>query len=381
MTMDVPPPARSAPTGKRLAAALLTLALAPLVAEAASSAMRPAPSQPPTARPRHFVGGVWNPEDLVRLPGTSWVIVSAMRSEQRPGALLAIDTRRARSAVALYPTPSPLPDAPAADAFAPHGIDARALGNGRFELLVVDHSGGETIDRFRLRVTDARAPVVESVTRHRLPPGVWANGIAALPDGGFAITQMFDARDTAFVDKFAAAEITGGVWRWSAAAGWRALETPRLSGANGIAATADGSTVFVAEWAARRIWRIPLDGTPARSAPVAFLPDNLRWTDDHRLLLAGQTTTPQTLFGCQSKPRRCPLGYRVTVVDAGTLAMRTLIASDDASSAKARFGGATGALQIGDRLWVGSFTGDRIASFPLRIATSHEATEVRHGAP
>ena len=38
-----------------------------------------------------FVEGVWHPEDFVRLEGTPWVVVSAMRSMRGRGALLAVD--------------------------------------------------------------------------------------------------------------------------------------------------------------------------------------------------------------------------------------------------------------------------------------------------
>jgi hypothetical protein len=329
-----------------LAATCAALSLALALALAAPASAEDAPLG--------FVTGAANPEDLVALDGTQWVVVSAMRSKDRKGSLMAVDTRAPAAAVPLYSGPA---------AFAPHGIAARARGGGQFELLVVDHGTGEAIARMVIEVGDHRPPRVVGVARVRLPTGVSANGVAPLPDGGFAVTSMFDPRDPGHVDKLAARAPTGAIWRWSPGAGWREIVRPRLSGANGIAVSPDGKTLFASEWAARRIWRIPLDGGEPRSAPTAFLPDNLRWMRDGGLLVAGQTASPRGLFGCQDGKARCPMGFTVAVVDPATLAVRPLVGGDAASFAATGFGGATGAIQVGDEIWVGSFTGDRVARF------------------
>lgn len=304
--------------------------------------------------PVGFVTGVANPEDLVALDGTPWVVVSAMRSKDHKGRLMAVDTRAPAAAV-------PLHDGPAA--FAPHGIAARARGGGQFELLVVDHGAGETIARMIIEVRDLRPPRVVGVSRVRLPPGVSANGVAPLHDGGFVVTSMFDPRDPAYVEKFAAQAPTGAIWRWSPGTGWHEIARPRLSGGNGIAVSRDGKTLFASEWAARRIWRVPLDGGEPRSAPTAFLPDNLRWTRAGALLVAGQNASPRGLFGCQDRKAPCPMGFTVAIVNPATLAARNRVGGDAASFTATGFGGATGAIEVGDEIWVGSFTGDRVARF------------------
>lgn len=317
-------------------------------------------SQTPTG----FVGGVWNPEDLVRVPGTPWVVVSAMRAADRQGSLRVADTRNASEALPLFPAAAPVTGAPGRSVFAPHGIDIRALGQDRFELLVVDHGGGEAIDRFRLSIVDDHL-AIEKVERVVLPPGAWANGVAAMPDGGFVISSMFDPRDPHFLDKFTAAQPTGTVWRWFPKDGWHALASPQLSGANGIAISPDGTIVFVAEWAARKVWRVPLDGGAPRSVPTTFLPDNLRWSEDGTLLLAGQHAEPRDLFTCKSEGHACPMGYEVVSIDPATLATKPLLSGDGGSFRATGFGAATGALRVGDTIWVGSFTGDRIGRFAM----------------
>ncbi|AKV04011.1 hypothetical protein AKJ09_10674 [Labilithrix luteola] len=325
--------------------------------------------------PGPFVTGVWNPEDLIRVPNTPWVLVSAMKSERAPGALLAVDVRYPTESLSLWPRPAPsAAPGDSAPVFAPHGIDVRPIGDGKFELLVVDHGGGEFIDRFSLEARGDDAPVIRFVGRVVLPAGTSANGVAATADGGFVMTSMFDPRDSDFVAKFAAARPTGSVWRWSEAAGWTELPTPRLSGANGIIVTRDGKHVVVAEWAGRRLWRIPLasDATDRpRSVAVPFLPDNLRWTHAGDLLLAGQTTAPEELFGCE--PERCPKGFVVARVDADILSMTPILRGDDASAAKSGFLAATGAIQVGETIWVGSFMGKSLGCYEPRTPVERTA--------
>jgi hypothetical protein len=282
-----------------------------------------------------------------------------------------VDTRSPDAAVAFYPSQSPVADGPDTATFAPHGIDIRALGSGRFELLVVDHGAKETIDRFILRSEGADRPIVEQVNRISLPDGTWPNGIAAMPDGGFAVSNMYNPHDTSFIAKFATGAATGGILRWSPENGWRELSTLRLSGANGIAVSADGKTVYAAEWAGQRIWRIPLDGGEPRSVATSFLPDNLHWTDHGDLLIAGQIAEPRDVLTCTSTGNPCPMAFAVARVDPVTLNVVPLFGGDDHSFAANGFGGATGALEVADTIWVGSFTGELLARFATSAEDSH----------
>ncbi|WJR78870.1 hypothetical protein [Bradyrhizobium sp. NP1] len=316
----------------------------------------------PPDRPASFIHHVHNPEDLVALPRTSWIIVSGMRSGQRPGRLFVVDGERQDEASELRWEAAAEAGRVSRDVFDPHGIAARRLAPGRFELLVVDHGGGEAIARLVIEMRDD-GPVIASGDRIVQPPRTSANAVAYLPDAGFVMTSMFDPTDSAFVEKFAQAEKTGQVWRWSTSTGWSRFGALQLSGANGIAASADGASVIVCEWAARRVWRLGADGAPVASAETDFLPDNLRWTADGHLLLAGQRARPEALFGCVARGERCPLAFKVARLDPDSLDITPLIETDEHAAAESGFGGATGALEVGEAIWVGSFTGTRIGVF------------------
>jgi hypothetical protein len=314
---------------------------------------------PRTYRLRGFIDGVWNPEDIVDLPGTSWIVVSGMRSSRNPGRLFVADGAGATRASELRWRNAAETARVGTTIFDPHGIASRRLDDGRFELLVVDHGGGEAIDRLILELDD-QGPVVVGGDRVIQPPRTSANAVAHLPYGGFVMTSMFDPTDTDRVPKFRNAEKTGQVWRWSPADGWSRFGELQISGANGIAVSHDGSFVIVCEWAARRVWRLDADGKPVASAETDFLPDNLRWTVDEHLLLAGQKSRPEVLFGCEARGERCPLAYEVVRLNPTNLAIEPLIAADEATAAEQGFGGATGALEVGQSIWVGSFTGERL---------------------
>src|SRR5262249_26785706 len=107
-----------------------------------------------------FAEGVWHPEDLVRLEGTPWVVVSAMRAIHGRGALLAVDVTAAQPAFEIAWSPGAETGRRSAEAFDPHGIDVRVLPDGRHELLVVDHGAGEAIDRLQIDARDGRPVIV-----------------------------------------------------------------------------------------------------------------------------------------------------------------------------------------------------------------------------
>jgi sugar lactone lactonase YvrE len=316
----------------------------------------------PPADPIGFLEGVWNPEDLVALPNSPWIVVSAMRSRGRFGGLLVARGDHSEAAIELPWNERAERGRLGRERFDPHGLAVRPLGGGICELLVIDHGGGEAVNRLRID-TQGDIPMISDGERIAQPPGTSGNALAHMPDGGFVLTNMFDPDDPDTLSKFAKGEVTGGVWRWNDDGGWRRFGTMELSGANGIAATPDGSAVFVSEWSARRVWRLGANGEPAGHIDLGFLPDNLRWTKRGQLLLAGQRARPERVFGCVAGGEPSPLAFGVAVLDPETLTVVSQIEVSEQLAAAWGFGGATGALQVGDDIWVGSYTGERIAKF------------------
>ena len=134
-----------------------------------------------------------------------------------------------------------------------------------------------------------------------------------------------------------------------------------MSGPNGIAVSEDGKTVYLAGWGDRIVRRLDRQGKEvAEPVTLRFLPDNLHWAPDGSLLAAGQLAEVQDLFACtelRPAPRYCSPSWAVTRLDAKTLSIEDDWLQESGDS----FGDSTSAIMVGDRLWVGSINGDRIA--------------------
>jgi hypothetical protein len=356
---------------KLLPATALTVWLLVSASALLAAALAPTPSSTnaPYAQSGPPVSGMPAPEDLISIPGTSWLIVGSMRSRDASGHLYLID---AASAVpvptVLYPTllPADLDAARFADCpgqlddsrFTPHGINLSRLSDGSFELLAVNHGGRESVEVFQIKM-DAPVPRASWRGCVVLPANASGNGVAALPGGGFVVTNFLDKSDPNYLQKMGAGDITGDILKWVPGAGWSEAVQQKFSGANGVAISRDGRWLFVSEWSAYRVWRFALhDAAKPKSIHLDFLPDNLRLTDSGSVLIAGQNADPVDVMTCKSRRTPCPSGFTVVEMDPLTMSVRPLAHGGDAT-----FGGATGAAIAGGTLWVGAYYGSEIARF------------------
>ena len=304
-----------------------------------------------------------NPEDLAALSrrggNGDWLIVSQMVAapSEAGGNLLAFYPGDGRREV-LFPVADAAtgevsigdpacPGPPDASAFAPHGIDVTRDGR---HLLVVNHGGREAVEWFEI----GRGPSLTWAGCVELPEDTLANDVAAGPDGTFVVTKMLEPGALGIVSLLLGRE-TGHVWQY--APGEALAVVPASEGVtpNGVAWASDG-TVWVAEWAARRIVRLSADGQRDEIA-VDFMPDNLSWARDGRLIAAGQRADSTAVIGCAEVAEgSCGVGSVVVAIDTDDLAVETLFEEDPA----VRVGAASAALEWDGALWVGTFAGDRI---------------------
>jgi hypothetical protein len=312
-----------------------------------------------------FICGLASPEDLIRVPGTSWVIVSGMAEGK--SHLYAIDSRT-RAPLGLYPTetvhekqdkktyascPGPLPKG----TFGAHGIDVRPTSAGHSMLYAVNHAGRESIEVFDLDVSRAM-PVVTWVGCAVFPASASGNGVVGLPDGGFITTNFRDPSDKDAFKKMSAGEITGNVLEWHPASGWTPLPDSAMSGANGIALSTDGKWLYVAGWPGKNVTRFERTGktwTKRDAIPTGILTDNLRWMEDGSLIAAGQDANMPGVFEC--RPPACRVGSGAVKIDTHTLQTKRLVTYAGNES----FEGATTVIEVGNEYWMGSYRGERIA--------------------
>ncbi|GFE83630.1 hypothetical protein GCM10011487_56300 [Steroidobacter agaridevorans] len=317
-----------------------------------------------------YVCNVRNAEDLVAIRDSAWVIAGRLTDPPTQGGFYLIDASSgAASPVApdfkgpkasIY---SECPGAPGKDEFAAHGIAIRYGAGSKHELYAVNHNGRESIEIFDLDMS-ARRPALIWKGCVLVPPAVMPNSVAPVPSGGFVVTSFGIRTDAQTYQKAMAGGISGFVAKWAPGAGWSEVAGTQFSANNGVAVSEDGKRLFVTGWGDRKLHVISLGEIPYTHQAVelgALHPDNIRATPDGRLLIAGQAATPAEIFACTSLPT-CEVGFKVLAVDPRSLSVEPLL---DESGSRA-FGGASAAIMVGNEVWVGTFSGSRIARYRLR---------------
>ena len=323
-----------------------------------------------------FICGVRNPEDLVVLPGTRWMVASGMA----PGAGLQLVDTRAKTARKLHGTgvgavradasrfaqcPGPLDPQQAVL----HGLSLRQAAQGRHTLYAVNHGGRESIEVFEIDASGA-VPAATWIGCVLMPDGLAANGVAAFGDGTLVATVLL-LPGTTFEDAFAGRE-TGAVFMWTpGTATFRRLPGTELAANNGIETSPDDREFFVASSAQRVVVAFSRADTskPLRTAQLAeFAPDNIRWTADNRLVTAGMIDDEPS---CGGPPKNlagilCSRGYIAAAIDPQTMAVTELARGP----ANRSFTGTATAIPVGANLWLGSFNTDRLAYRPLKPGVS-----------
>jgi len=365
--MDGQPRRSARNSAPRLALALgvstlgaLAVALAGAAGIARSQTASPAScsAQGPIA----YLCGPKNIEDMEQVPGTPLLVAASYGLKAGPNSLALIDTR-SRTAAVLPIEMAPKPDAPYAACpgpvdlaqFSAHGLALRPGAGGKHTLYVVNHGGRESIEVFAFDASQAK-PKARWIGCVVLPKGASGNAVAPLPDGGFVATKFFDPRLGPFVPQFAAHKRTSVVYRWSPKGGWNVVPGGEATGDNGILVSPDGAWVYVSAWVDKAVIRLPLKGSgKIVRTKVDFMPDNLRWAPDGSILIAGQATDIDLVVAC--KRGVCAPDWGVARLDPKSMAVSYLYWEKGTNL----FAGATTAVQVGDKLWLGTFNGDRLA--------------------
>jgi sugar lactone lactonase YvrE len=319
----------------------------------------------PPAGGLSFVCGPAAAEDLVRVPGTQWIIGSGMSERGRSGKLHLIDADKKTWEI-LYPGATPkaefdaksynsCPGAPDAKTFGAHGIAIRDDGGRTATLLAVNH-GREAIEVFKLDAAGAK-PAIQWVGCVPMDKSVSMNGVAFLPGGGFVATKFYDPTSPDGFRGTMSGKITGGVLKWQPGTGVSTIAGTDLSGANGIEASKDGKTLYVAAWGSQELVRFSqIDGAIQKTVvKVDFSPDNLRWAPDGTILIGGQNMSAGAPGGFSAFR-----GWTVAKLDPATMKVTELLKDKGESPLQ----NVSAAIDVDGALWLGAFSGERIAYKP-----------------
>lgn len=313
-----------------------------------------------------FVCGPKNAEDLVRVPGTPWIIASGMTAGS---SLTLIDSRngtysglhpQAKHDAAFANCPTPPDSAKAVT----HGLNIRAGAKGRSTLYAVAHGPRESIEVFDVDATGAK-PAVTWKGCVLMPEGLAANSVASLADGSLVATVLIMPGKT-FADSVMKRP-TGAVYEWSPGKqGFELIRGTELPGNNGLEVSADGKEIFVVSSGLQTIVAFARTNPTKQlrtTRPLPFTPDNVHMGEDGRLLTAGMKNDVPACGGAPGPDHSlerlstCPRGFMALAIDPKTM-RDTLVAE---SSTIPTFSNATMALVFDKQFWIGTFSGDRIA--------------------
>lgn len=325
--------------------------------------------------------GLTNPEDLVVTPDGRWIITGEMPhpGTESPiqGRLVAVrvadegqevlfpgDAPSPKAASALGDTACPGPPDPAR--FGPHGLDVNVLSSGRVVLAVVNHGAQERVDFFDVKA-GSDVPELAWAGCVVVPADMWPNDVVLREDGSLVVSKMLpgplDSTGISVGLRLLTGGDTGAVYTWNAETGWREIPNSQGSAPNGVAVSAEGGDLFFAEWGGDGLVRLQgFEGeAPVReSVELPHHPDNLSWTPDGQLLAAGQVGSWPQMMACQSlEEGTCALAFSVVRVDPETLEVEEILVHPGTA-----MGSVSAALVVGDRLYLGSFASDRMASAP-----------------
>ena len=322
-----------------------------------------------------FICGVNNVEDFAPIPHTRWVIGSDLAAPNTQGTLFLFDTG-IRKAKAVDPatiavkqddkTYGECPGAPDFRIFGPHGLDLTRGYGSHPTLYAVNHGGREAVEVFTVDLTK-ETPAFTWIGCVVAPQGFWPDAVASLPDGGIVVTSLWDPTDADRVNKLSNGQPVGGLDEWHAGKGWAPVPgADGLSGPNGVIVSPDGKQIYVAVWSGKELAKISRGpGKPkVDKVPTGILTDNVRWSpDDKRIFAGGQDATVKQVLDCfESAAVNCDVPTKVYGVDPASLKLTTLVKS----GVYGVFGAGTGAIQVGNDLWVSSFRSDRVAIFPYK---------------
>ena len=328
------------------------------VACCAGGLTRAAPSELratcPSSEGLQFVCGTQGSEDLVRIPGTSWLVASGLKLAG-PAHLYLIDTREQRAFIG-FPLPGSVlpsdgtwrascPAPPDLSRLSTDGLGILPGRNGVHRLFAANHGDRRAIEFFEVDARAAR-PNIRWVGCAVLPDGTLPNAVAPLAGGGLLVTSFYDPGDARAWEHMARGEPTGRILEWQPGRGFRELPGSAMSGANGLETSADERVIYASAWSARRLVILPREGGRSETVQLDFLPDNIHRLEDGSLLVGGQRTEVERIARCGAG--ECPQPWTIVRIEPRSHTVTPLLAREGSPEVNYACGG----LVVGKELYL-----------------------------
>jgi len=341
-----------------------------------AAAAQEAPSAPQAATTDHcaasdglsFICGVTASEDLVRVPGSRWLVASGM-NVGAPAHLYLIDSQRKRASVAFPTASTDLPQQfhsgmgcsgpPDLQRMSLDGLALRPGAKGRHTLYAANHGDRMAIELFAVDARGAQ-PRLRWIDCAMLPEKTLPNAVTTLPGDRFLVISFYDPTDPEAWSRMARGQMTGRILQWLPGKGFTPVPDSATSGGNGLETSADGRVVYASSWSARKLVVLSLPPGSRREIPLDFMPDNIHRLPDGSLLVGGQRTTVDAIHACNGP--QCPQPWVIARVDPGNGAVTVML--EGRGNAAVNY--ACGAVAVADTLFVTVRGAQRIIyrSFP-----------------
>ena len=246
---------------------------------------------------------------------------------------------------------------PIGDALVGHGISLEKRKDGAWELFVVNHGGGrQSMEMFEVKPASGSYDLVWHgcvVSQKEF------NDVAALPDGSFIATHP-TALQTQGMDLMSGAP-SGYVARWTAAKGEEEIPGTRVGYPNGVLVSSDGRYMYLNAWTAKEVHKYDLkDNKEIKVVKLDFMPDNITWTPKRQILAAGVKGARGDCPAGSGTP--CAQTFAVALIDPAKMDAKDVYSSD---GKPALISGVSVALEVGNSIYIGAFSGDRLVKVPM----------------
>jgi hypothetical protein len=315
------------------------------------------------------VCGMQTPEDMAALPDGRHLLLAHFGGMEGYGGSLSLFDTETEARKALFPGGMPIavstewgePDcaAPDPEQFSPHGTHLHQLSDGRWRYLVVNHGERETIELFEVL---GEGPATQLAWRGCVNPApeTFVNDVVGLDNGDLVYTRMF--HDAGLLEQLASAAgaNTGDLWRWSRESGLRVLAGTEANQPNGIEISADNRHVFANMYFTGEVWKVDAETGEVVGRAAVANGDNSAWGSDGRLWVVTHQDSIANMLACfEDRDLACAARFEIFAIDPDTMAAESVFTHRGPP-----MGAATVAVPQNGRVYMGSFTGDRLVSVP-----------------
>ena len=310
--------------------------------------------------------GVSNPEDIVVTPDNKYLLISEF------GGIRPYDSTKSGGFALLRLSDNKIitpkisfgkniwgeDSCKQNEIFGPHGIDLVQREDGSYQLGVINHYPGETIEMFEL-VQKSEHDTWSFVWRGciEVPEKYYLNDVALKKDGTFYVSHMY-SRDITMTKWLITALLkkdSGVILEWNKDS---FIEIPNSegSGPNGITLNESTNNLFISYNQGDRVVKFDLSDNKKLQTFKVESPDNIYINKDS-VWLTSLDFQPNDAGDCIERPA-CSLPFSIYEIDRETFVLK-----NKNSFNKTVFGLPTIAVPIENVIIMGSFHSDRLGYF------------------